>query len=257
VRSSRSFLASSALLAALVACHGKPDLVQAPPLVGEVLHSVRLARAELKTIRAETRTEFRGPGRNVRFQGWMLARYPDRFFLEAGGFGFPVSQASVAGDEVKIYVPARSLYYRGDGPGAMAGLLGIEMSSAEWISLVLGYAPELKGRVVSARLKGDTRTIQVKDGEDLWTWKLDGSGWLEEVDRKGPRPMTIRYGRPMDTNFGSFPSRLSIWTARGSLSVGFQKVEANPEIPDALLGVDVPPGIPARPIEAPDILVGR
>ncbi len=245
------------ILLSLVGCASQPKVSQVPPEVEELLHSVHLGRAQLTSLKAEGRVEFRRPGRAVRFHAWFLAEFPSKFFVEAGGFGFPVSQANAIENHIRLYIPAKALHYEGEGETGMASLLGIRISTQEWVSLLLGYIPEPKGNITKMHVRRGVKTITMKDGKNVQVWKINRSGWLESIREKGDRNLVIRYGRPMSTPVGSYPSRLSLSTSEGALSVKFRKVFPNEPIPSSHFSIDVPPGIASRAIERAEILIGK
>ncbi|MFH1017522.1 MAG: DUF4292 domain-containing protein [Pseudomonadota bacterium] len=228
-----------------------------PPAAQDLLNSTRQARAILGSLRAETRAEYRSHGRRIRFQGWILAEHPDRFFLEAGGFGISASLVSVASGEMQIYVPAKSRYLKGSVNEGLKALFGLNLSDREWTGLLLEGAPEIErvGRITKTgrfyRIAGESQTRLVELTVD------PSNGWVSEIRYLSGPPLEVKFGKPMDTQAGAYPSSVRFATSEGSLLLEFQKVESNPSLKPESFRLNVPAALAPAPLDSARDLIGR
>jgi hypothetical protein len=222
-----------------------------------MLRSAREARAVLRTMRAEARVEYRSKGRRIRFQAWILAEHPDRFFMEAGGFGISASLVSAVSGDMQVFIPAKSRYFRGPTADGLKALFGLNLSDTDWVELLLEGMPEL-GRVVKTVNAGKYRKITAESGARLLELTVDpANGWLNSIEYRNGPPLTVKFGKPMETSSGSYPSTVRFSTPEGSLTLEFQKVEPNPELKPELFQLSVPTGTESFPLGSARDLIDR
>jgi hypothetical protein len=245
-------------LASAVACSPPAPVSKTLPAAEEHLKAVNEARANLRTVRAEARAEYRKGGRRFKFHASILAAHPDRLFLEAGGFGFSATQLLAEGDSVRVFTPARNLDLSGDAKTALAHLFGVRLSTKEWIGFLLGQIPYPPDRIESFSRRGDRWTLRAHYGPDLL--RLSGeerTGWVTSIENDRDKREGIYFGSPITTPAGAYPSTIRVTGARGSLELRFDRVDPNLTITDRSFTLDVPPGVPKRSLENSDLVIGQ
>ena len=221
----------------------------------EVLDSVRLGRAELKTLRAEARAELRHGGRKIRFLANLLVAYPDKIFVEASGFGFPASLMAANSKDVSLYIPIKSVAYRDEGGNGVERLLGLNISVQEWVSILLGQLPKEFQSPESVQKQKNRWVVTSVSGSQRSVFTIHGaSAWLLSMEQQHSPYLKITYGNPMETVAGKYPSSVRIADKRGHLRLRFEKVIPNPRIPEKHLALDVPPGIAIQPMAGLELL---
>ena len=221
-----------------------------PALASEVLPSVRLGRADLKTLKAEARAELTRGKRVVRFHVSVLAAEPDRLFVETSGFGLPASLVSVRGAHVEVYVPSRGEFYRGEDENSLTNLLGIPLRPRLWVELLLGRFPDLSGPAGSVLRRGDQWVVETGQGLSPKRLKIDaGKSWLVSAIDPTPEVSEIRFGKPMATASGRYPSEITVTAPGvGHLRLRFSSVVSNPAISEEDFSLTPPQGLLPRSI---------
>jgi hypothetical protein len=257
-KNSKRFHVRELLLAGLLAvtaCSGR----KAPRLprqdADDWLRSVREARAHIQTLKAEARVEVRRKERRFRFETSILAAFPGHLYAEANGIGLVGAIVSADEEAVLAYLPTRNKAYRGVGSEILGRLLGVQQSTREWVSLLLGEPPPFHGRVISFVDVGKESVLELGDKIPQVTLHFDrATSWLRSYEETSPIRRKIVYGNPIETTSGSYPSEIRIETENASVDFRFSKVSANVRILPELFRIELPAKIVPQPIDGGEIL---
>lgn len=180
--------------------------------------------------------------------------YPDRFYVEASGFGGPASILASDSREMVYYVPGEARAYKGDPEKAMRRLFGLEMSPREWTGILLGHLARFSSSDLSVQWKGSRCELRSGDKQDPLVFIIQSkNAWVEQIVRS-PNEQRIEFGEPLSTEAGLFPKSIRVISGNESLEVKFDKVEANPTLSENHLKLDLPPQVTVGDIRDADFL---
>ncbi|MFH1262138.1 MAG: hypothetical protein V1495_01665 [Pseudomonadota bacterium] len=242
-------------LLGLTACSAKRAPRSPRQDADDWLRSVREARATIQTLKAEARVEVRRKERRFRFETSMLVAFPGHLYAEVNGIGLVGAVVSADEESVLAYLPTRNKAYRSNGSEILGRLFGIEQSTREWVSLLLGEPPPFRGRVISFVDVGKESVLELGDKIPRVTLRFDrATSWLRSYEETSPIRRKIIYGKPIETTAGSYPSEIRIETEQASVEFRFSKVSANVRILPELFRIDLPVKVVPAPIDGGEIL---
>jgi hypothetical protein len=253
-----SLLALLVVLAGNWSCHAKHPFSVRRGDADDWLRSLNEARPTLKTVRAEARVEVRKKERHFRFHVSILAEYPSRFFAETSGFGLVAAVVSADEEGVLAFLPSRAEAYRGESAEILGALLGIELPTRDWVSLLLGNLPPHSDKLIRFEDVGGKAVLTLGNQIPRVIMKFDRkTSWLESFEEKFPNTRMITFGEPVETTAGPFPSEIKIETEKASVDLRFHKVTANPTLPPELFRIELPAKLQPQLLRGAELLKGE
>jgi hypothetical protein len=248
-------LAGVALLPA-VGCHPRqppPDLSLDP---AQLLIQVQAAQSPLDRVRGDARLRIRSSKGSGTVRQFTAAQRPDRIHLEElDFFGNPVAVLVAAGGRFSFYDARQKVLYRGAAtPANLARLVPLPLSAEDLVSILLGTAPLLDGRPVSAvpddgRLR--LRLEATGAAQELW---VGAHAAVEKAARTdaggaGPRSWEVEFFRREERDGALFPGSFTLRSRPGQVDVEltWTEVEVNGALDPRLFEPPAPKG--ARVVE--------
>lgn len=243
---------------AILGCQKQGPDLKPPRLEKDWLNSVYTSRAQLRALQAEASVEIypkrKKRKRRFRFHLSILAAEPENLFVEAHGIGFSPSIGLSNSKETFVYIPSKKEVFHGDKKKGLSALLGIELSSKEFVSLLLGKLPSYGKKVTQFQTKrGRTFLTVGREKNQVELIFQSKTGWLIEFKNRKHR---IRFGKPIKTDIGLYPSQIKIRTFKGSISIRFKEVVVDPILKKGVFTLTLPEGLAHRFYDDAQLLKG-
>jgi hypothetical protein len=250
----------AALALALLGCpRAPPPDLSADP--GELLAAVRAHQGRATRVRGSARITVDAPGARGTMDALAAAEAPDRLRIEVlDFFGAPAAALVAGGGRFVFFDARRGTWYRGPAtPGNVSHFLPVALPPEELCAVLLGAAPLLPGKALSAAPGKGVMHLALGEGELVQRLEI-GAEAAVEASRVRRRTAAGEEPHGYDLAFSLFrhragtrfpgETRLEARTAGARLGLAWgEDVVVNGPPEPGLFRLEPPPG--ARVVELP------
>lgn len=248
-----------AMLTVATGCRGASCPAGTLPEPG-VLTAAVAVDPSLTSLRAEAAVDQRGPEGRIRGRVLMFMQRPDRVRFDAMTQFGPVAILTSDGERFALSDLKEKRYVEGEAcPANIARMLGVQLSAAEVLGLLLGELP------ADMPAAGET---SCREGELEVRRDLEGGGALitgfepgepprlatvRRVTASGERLWSVRYEGTIEAGGKRLPRRIELTDHRNdtALSVRFKQVDLNIEVPEGVFQQTPRPGLSREEVPCP------